>query len=237
MKRMQSVFVGLIAAACVSGSPKELKEDVQHAQIPAVTPTTIPTTREEVQEAPHDTADDCSEELQEPAVPKGSTVLLIGDSLAVGMSAEFRKIAVKAGYKPVTHAKIGSMTTQWLKWIKSDLKAHQPKVVVVSLGTNDAAGYANVVKNPKMHAQLVQLIEESGAFAVWIGPPAISKKRVEKIEEVRKIIKEVVPIYFASEELEIRLEDGIHANATGYGLWIRSVWHMTSSMMITHDFE
>lgn len=163
--------------------------------------------------------------------------MLVGDSLAVGMSKEFRRVASLAGYKPVTHAKVGSSTLQWLRWIKDDLRIHKPQLVVVSLGTNDAAGYRMIEKDPELHRKLVDAILGADSFVVWIGPPAISVKRVPKIEEVRNIIKEVVPIYYPSEELDLRLEDGIHTNAEGYARWARSVWKEMSRMMITYDFE
>jgi len=188
-------------------------------------------------EVSEDTSNDCSEVLVLPSLERGAKVMLIGDSLAVGMSREFKRIAKIAGYVPVTHAKVGSSTRQWLKWIKDDLRIHKPKLVVVSLGTNDAAGYRMIERDPEMHRKLVDLILEADAFVVWIGPPSIKETRVPKIEKVRKIIKEAAPIYYPSEDLDIRLEDGIHTNAEGYSRWARSVWHQISSMMITFDFE
>ena len=238
MSKMSKFVYMFFMLACVSGSPKT-------EEMPAVAPQAsfdpVPVAQSESTSdhahSSEDTSEDCSEVLVLPSLPKGSKVMLIGDSLAVGMSREFKRIAKIAGYVPITHTKVGSSTPQWLKWVNEDLRIHKPQLVVVSLGTNDAAGYRMVEKDPEMYRRLVDTVLEADAFVVWIGPPAIKLKRLPKIEEVRKIIKEAVPIYYPSEDLALRLEDGIHTNAEGYARWARSVWRQMSDMMITYDFE
>jgi hypothetical protein len=241
-KLCKSIFCFLFLFSC-AGKPVEAHDKPTLVQaVPSQTAPTAVQAASPEQSVPeeqidHDSADDCSEVLVLPSLEKGSKILLVGDSLAVGLSREFNIVAKKAGYVPVVHAKIGSSTMQWLKWIKGDLRTHHPKLVVVSLGTNDAAGYGMVEKMPDMHRKLVDAVLNADSFIVWVGPPAISTKRVKKIEEVRQIIKEATPIYFASEELDIRLFDGIHSDGVGYSRWMQKVWHEMSAMMITYDFE
>jgi hypothetical protein len=228
---MRKFFTLFIMASCVNKPTPVTDASAPVSETPPPPP---------VSSAPpshDDTAEDCSEVLTEPALKKGATVMLVGDSLAVGMSTEFKRLAVGAGYRAVTHAAVGTTTTQWLTWIKQDLKVNKPALVVVSLGTNDAAGFESVSKNPKLFEEFVKTIDESGAFVVWIGPPAISTKKVAKIDEVRRLVKSAAPIYFASEDLVIPLEDGIHTNAAEYKRWIGAAWHWMSSRMIVLDSE
>lgn len=154
--------------------------------------------------------------------------MLIGDSLAVGMSDEFKKLSTSAGYVPRTHAVGGTNALQWKNWIGKDLETHRPTLVLISLGTNDAAGY-DVVKKSGVFFELVKIIEKSGAYVAWIGPPAIKKQRIPRIEETRSIIKEAAPIYFASENVKLHLGDGIHTDPSGYRTWIREVWQCLSA--------
>lgn len=184
-----------------------------------------------------DTANDCSDVLMSPAINRGSTVMLIGDSLAVGMSYEFKRLAKKAGYRAVTHAITGSTTLQWLSLIKHDLKVNKPSLVVVSLGTNDAAAPAILSNHPELFKEFVKIIDKTSAFLVWIGPPAISIHRVPKLNVARKLIKQVAPIYFSSENLKIHFTDGYHTDPAGYKKWIQEVWQSMVEEMIVHEPE
>ena len=241
---MQRLAGVIFLMSCVSGSP------VTKSEIPFVSPaethvepTPVESQQEKTQNPPPeiveenviDTSEDCSEVLTSPAIKKGARVLIAGDSLAVGMSKEFRRLAAVAGYIPYSHAVVGSTTTQWKKWIVKDLANIRPSLVVVSLGTNDAAAYNSVESKPEIFSEFAKLIEDKGAFLVWIGPPAISKPKLEKIEDVRSLIKSAANIYYPSEDLQIRLEDGIHTDIAGYERWITEVWQWMAASMIVYD--
>jgi lysophospholipase L1-like esterase len=191
----------------------------------------------EVDHRHSDTADDCSEAPSEPVLKPGSTVMLIGDSLASGMSEEFRNLAKKNGYRPVTHSIVGSTTKTWKSLVVSDLKVHKPSLLVVSLGTNDAAGFNDVERNPNVFLEFMRAADSTDAFVVWIGPPAITSKRLPRLDEVRSLIKTVAPIYFPSEDVELDLFDGIHTNAVGYRFWIRHIWSWMSKSLLVYSTE
>ena len=160
-----------------------------------------------------------------PAVTTGATVMLIGDSLAVGMEGKFISLARKNGYVPVTHAVNGTSIFQWMKWIKSDLEKNRPELVVVSLGTNDAIIYDRMRKHANMYAEFTKIVEDSGAVLVWLGPPDISKKRIPKIEEARDIIRRSTTNYFDSEKIERPSGgDGVHPTMAGYVRWMGAAW-------------
>ena len=158
-------------------------------------------------------------------VTPGATVMLVGDSLAVGMEPKFISLARKGGYVPVSHTVNGTSIFQWMKWIKSDLEKNRPELVVVSLGTNDAIIYDRVRQHTGLYGEFVKIVEESGAVLVWLGPPDISPKRIPHITDERVLIRKYAPHYFESEAIEKPLGgDGIHSSPTGYNRWMGAAW-------------
>lgn len=173
----------------------------------------------------HDDEIQCGSEAF-PAVTRGATVMLIGDSLAVGMEGKFVSLARKNGYVPVTHAVNGTSIFQWMKWINTDLEKNRPELVVVSLGTNDAIIYDRVKQHSHLYGEFTKIVEESGAVLVWLGPPDISPKRIPRIGDMREIIKKSTTNYFDSERFERPTGgDGVHSTLKGYGLWMTSAWN------------
>jgi hypothetical protein len=161
-----------------------------------------------------------------PLVTTGATVMLIGDSLAVGMESKFISLARRNGYIPVSHTSSGTSIFQWMKWIRKDLEKIRPELVVVSLGTNDAIIYDRIKKNENLYSEFTKIVEDSGAVLVWLGPPDISRKKIPKIEETRDIIKRSTTNYFESEKIERPTGgDGVHPSMSGYVRWMGAAWN------------
>lgn len=177
------------------------------------------------QEVPHELWEfDCGSQYF-PTVSPGATVMLIGDSLAVGMEPQFISLARKGGYVPVSHVVSGTSIFQWMKWVKSDLERNRPDLVVVSLGTNDAIIYDRAKKYENLYEEFVKIVEDSGAVLVWLGPPDISSKRIPHIADERALIKKYATHYFESEMIEKpRGGDGIHSTRMGYNGWMGAAW-------------
>ena len=165
------------------------------------------------------------------------SLVLVGDSLAVGMGHEFSRIARSLHYTVNVHAKVGSTTHQWIKWIDRDLMLYKPDVVFVSLGTNDAAAPNALTLWPDMYEVFAAKVRDSGATLVWIGPPEVTSSRVKKLTEVRHAIRSVASLYFGSEALRINQWDGIHTDAAGYETWVRHVWDSAAAAGIVRRRE
>lgn len=186
---------------------------------------------------------DNSEEIKHgsdriPLIRPGSVVMLVGDSLAVGLSARFKSLARSNGYFPVVHAVNGTSIFQWKTWISRDLEVINPDLVLVSLGTNDAVIYDKVRQNLGEYKSFSDSIEASGSKVVWIGPPNISKTRILKIHETRKIIRGSVDRFFESEFHESVIGgDGVHPSAGGYSRWMDSLWLWMISTNIVVDIH
>ncbi len=184
----------------------------------------VPAQEQPIPLVPHEESIECGSEAF-PVVAPGATVMLIGDSLAVGMEPKFISRARRAGYVPVSHTVNGTSIFQWIKWIKSDLERNRPELVVVSLGTNDAIIYDRVKQHAGLYGEFVKIVEDSGAVLVWLGPPDISSKRIPHIADERALIKKYAPHYFESEVIEKPLKgDGIHSSPAGYNRWMGAAW-------------
>lgn len=116
-------------------------------------------------------------------------VLLIGDSLAVGLSPHLRKLAkndnnpsVNGSLLPnkvrqyVSDSRGGTRLDQWLQhgWAKATLKRHKPTLILVSLGTNDAFKKDTWGERARM---LVDLAHANNSKIVWIIPPPMPFNR------------------------------------------------------------
>ncbi|NBW09559.1 MAG: SGNH/GDSL hydrolase family protein [Caulobacteraceae bacterium] len=167
-------------------------------------------------------------------VPPGSTVLLIGDSLSVGMSDEFKRVTMADGYIPIVHAVVGSNTHQWLQWSKRDFDIYRPDLVVVSLGTNDASFQESFARTRlDEYCLFLEDAASRGIKVVWIGPPKLRNHKVTPSEAVvRKAIQGCIPNYYDSQALNIPQPDDIHTTPQGYKLWFDAVWKWATDKKI-----
>ena len=87
-----------------------------------------------------------------PKITEKSRVLVLGDSLAVGLNPQLKQLADEAGVEAYTgKGVVGSRLDQWAAddwldgWLDLTLASFHPTLILVSLGTNDehmAAGAA-----------------------------------------------------------------------------------------------
>lgn len=184
--------------------------------------------------------------LNGPRITRGQRVLLIGDSLAVGLGPHLSALAKEAGAELKVLAKSGTRIDQWAsnKELRTLLESYRPDVVLVSLGTNDSYMQgADVVA--KQRAQLEKLYELLTTWPrskdyglgpehlVWIGPPTLPKPVATgipaMIQDAAGSALSPRYHYFHSEKLPVpRGPDGIHPTARGYAGWAGAVWHWLS---------
>lgn len=160
------------------------------------------------------------------SVPQGGTVLLVGDSHAQGLRHRMKENAKSAGYKFVSHAVEGTMTKQWTKWLKKDIEENDPSLIIISLGTNDAA--ANDLwldRNSSCYKDLLDVASGSMRSVIWVGMPTYKSRRLKNVKKVSDLIVSTQVNVFDSTVIPIKLtEDGIHATSKGYGMWSDAIW-------------
>lgn len=158
-----------------------------------------------------------------------SRVLLVGDSLAVGLAPY---LSVLSGPRRVAFestAAVGTRIDQWSNnaALRQRLASFRPTLVLVSLGTNDAymmGGAATAEQQRAKLRELLMMIKAAGADYVWVGPPLLP---AAKNPAVLSMIRDEVPMthYYHSERLELpRGPDGLHPTLKGYAGWAGLIW-------------
>lgn len=165
-------------------------------------------------------------------------ILLVGDSLAVGMTNTFADLALRNGHEffgkgcppgsvggSSCTSVVGSSTAQWARdgWIGSALAAFRPTLVLISLGANDFKG------SPASHqavraaaSKIVEGIKSVGAEAVWIDP---LRMPFDDTANARGAWRASGAKVFDSSQLDFkRAPDGIHLSPAGYQGWAEQIW-------------
>lgn len=142
-------------------------------------------------------------------------VLLVGDSLAVGLGPSARADGAAVS------AKGGTVSRQWITrgWFAAALEASRPELVLVCLGTNDAAGQIDAGTFAAQVAQLEQLARAKGARVVWLFPPPMPYS----LEQIRAgLSRAEADVLEPPASLE-RAPDRIHLTPAAYAAWWRAV--------------
>ena len=160
----------------------------------------------------------------------GDRILLIGDSMGVGLAPHLAGLARDEGIEFRSIAVGGTTIRDWTAGsqaaaLRGALAAFDPTVVLVSLGTNDE--YLSEASLAEEHEHLEALLDELGGLAVaWIGPPSLPLK---DDGDARAMIRETSVPYFASDRLDIpRSPDQLHPTVAGYGAWAGMLWSWLS---------
>jgi lysophospholipase L1-like esterase len=127
--------------------------------------------------------------LGSPTLRKGDRLMLVGDSLAVGLSAPLSALCRDNGIPFQAIATVGTRIDQWAQSqpLTDALAAFQPTIVLISLGTNDAymvaqSGQDIAARQAPYMEQLLSKIEQyphasdyglGPRAIVWISPPTL----------------------------------------------------------------
>ncbi len=172
--------------------------------------------------------------LSGPTLRPGDRVLLLGDSLAVGLSVPFGSLCKDHGIAFQSLAIVGTRIDQWASSadLARTLETFRPTVIVVSLGTNDAymKGPPDPGQRQAPHLdKLLTLLEAAHPRAiVWLQPPSLPPAATA-LSSIRQLIDTVRrrshAFIFQSQKLALpRGPDGIHPVASGYAQWAGAIW-------------
>jgi len=157
-----------------------------------------------------------------PAVRRGERVLLVGDSHAEGIGPYMQRTAERAGYQWTTVAVRGSRIVHWPAVFRNVVARVKPSLVIVSLGTNDAA-VGDATRLDARIGEIVAAANNADAVLVWISPPTLPIRY-----PVRHAVQSAVmtvPLAIDSTRFVIaRQNDGIHATPAGYEAWASFAW-------------
>jgi len=180
---------------------------------------------------PYDLTQLCSY-FYKAAKSRENRVLLIGDSLAVGLNNQLRQHAQDAGMLYQGKG-VGSKTIwYWVngegrQWLNNQLASFRPTHVFISLGTNDAYTRMSSEQIAKLTRELNDIIRQAGASPMWIGAPTLPDRSggVSIKRDLLDTIRGNAGHLFDTRKVNLPQVDKIHPTAKGYGLWADEVWH------------
>jgi lysophospholipase L1-like esterase len=165
-----------------------------------------------------------------PKLTEDSRILLVGDSMAVGLAPQLRAMAEEAGLPFVSLAVQGTTISDWAglrptqhhEALAATLDSFRPTLTLVVLGTNDE--YLSPASLEAERDDLYALLDQLAEYGevAWVGVPALPKP--EGNGAVELIAETDVP-YFPSDLLDIpRAPDALHPTVAGYGSWAGMIW-------------
>jgi acyl-CoA thioesterase-1 len=178
------------------------------------------------------------------AMAADRTILVFGDSLsaAYGIRPEQGWVALLSqrlqvqgyGYDVVNASVSGETTEGGLARLPRALQLHQPGVVVLELGANDALRGLPLSGTRANLAAMVQLAQRAGARVLLVGlriPPNYGPRYTEEFASVfpdlaRQYHLQLVPFLLENVALDPnRMQaDGLHPNAIGEPQILDTVW-------------
>jgi acyl-CoA thioesterase I len=113
---------------------------------------------------------------QGAALPPGTTVLALGDSITAGTGADAAaaypaQLAALTGWQVVNGGVPGDTAAQALERLPALLSEHQPKLVILSIGGNDLLRRLPVEAAEAAIRRSVALAREAGAQVLLVGVP------------------------------------------------------------------
>lgn len=157
------------------------------------------------------------------ALPKGTTVLHVGDSFAGALGLDLNRQLDAVGIKGVLKYQTSSyiVTWAWGKELGQHLANYHPDLVLVTLGANELE-----IPDPHQRVKAIRRIVDTIGQrpCVWIGPPLWQGARPDLLEVVRE---EVRPCLYLDSTAQLpdlqRARDGIHPSSSARLRWAKQV--------------
>lgn len=179
----------------------------------------------------------CSKTAPHAALPAGSTILALGDSLTAGYGADAEAaypavLASLTGWQIINGGVSGNTSAQALARLPA-LMRRQPQLVLVSIGGNDFLRKVPEADTRSNIRQIVQQIKAAGMPAVLVAVPYFTTGalfgRLSEHPMYEELAAELnVPLFkgawaevLGNKKLK---SDQIHANAQGYRVFAEKMW-------------
>ena len=179
------------------------------------------------------------------------TILVFGDSLsaAYGIRPEQGWVALLTqrlqsqgyGYQIVNASVSGETSEGGLERLPRALQLHQPRIVILELGANDALRGLPVSAARDNLARMVQLSQGAGARVLLVGmriPPNYGQRYTEEFARIFPELASqyhvpLVPFLLQGVALDpARMQpDGMHPNATGEAPVLDTLWPYLKPML------
>lgn len=175
----------------------------------------------------------CGGKPEEAALPSGSKVLALGDSLTAGAGVTQEQawpalLAGRTGWEVVNGGVSGDKSGDALARLLALLEEHQPVLVLVTLGGNDMLRHVPEAETVANLGRILDMVRTSGAKAVLLATPQPSVagavfRNLSPPEFYRNVadqyrvplIEEAIPEVLSDPAMK---GDPLHPNAEGHVL-------------------
>jgi acyl-CoA thioesterase I len=173
----------------------------------------------------------CSSKQKEAALPAGSQVLALGDSLTQGAGVTPEEawpnlLAIKTGWVVINGGVNGDTSEAALRRLPGLLEQHKPVLVLVTLGGNDMLRHIPQQQTIANLEKMITLIKAYGAKPVLLATPNLSPMRAvfqilaapdffRKVAEEQHapLIEDAIGDVLSDPKLK---GDTLHPNAAGH---------------------
>jgi len=187
----------------------------------------------------------CSAKPKEQALPAGSQVLALGDSLTQGAGVSPEEawpnlLASKTGWVVVNGGVNGDTSEQALQRLPDLLEQHNPVLVLVTLGGNDMLRHIPEQQTIANLEQILTLIKAHGAKPVLLATPNPSPVRAvfqnlsapdfyRKLAEAQHVplIEDAIAEVLSDPKLK---GDALHPNAEGHARLAEKIYKELQSI-------
>jgi len=187
----------------------------------------------------------CSAKPKEQALPAGSQVLALGDSLTQGAGVTLEQawpelLARKTGWVVVNGGVNGDTSEEALRRLPSLLDQQNPVLVLVTLGGNDMLRHIPEQQTIANLEQILTMIKAHGAKAVLLATPSPSPMRAvfqnlaapdfyRKVAEAQHVplIGDAISDVLSNPELK---GDALHPNAEGHARLAEKIYKELQSI-------
>jgi acyl-CoA thioesterase I len=187
----------------------------------------------------------CSAKPKEQALPAGSQVLALGDSLTQGAGVTLEEawpdlLARKTGWAVVNGGVNGDTSEQALQRLPNLLEQHNPVLVLVTLGGNDMLRHIPEQQSIANLERILTLIKAHGAKPVLLATPNPSPMRAvfqnlsapdfyRKLAEAQHVplIEDAIAKVLSDPKLK---GDTLHPNAEGHARLAEKIYKELQSI-------
>jgi lysophospholipase L1-like esterase len=176
----------------------------------------------------------CGKEQKETALPPGSAVLALGDSLTEGVGVKTEeawpaKLAETTGWVVTNGGVSGNTSDDALQRLPALLEQHKPMLVLVMLGGNDMLRKQPQQETVVNLARIIALIKVNGAKPVLLATPQPSLAGAvfqhlsapdfyRELAEAQQVplVEDAMAEVLSDPQLKV---DQLHPNAAGHALF------------------
>jgi acyl-CoA thioesterase I len=170
----------------------------------------------------------------------GTTIVCFGDSLTAGQGAtighDYPSLLRQKMNLPVINAGVsGNTTRDALQRLDRDVLAHNPKLVVITLGANDSLQQIPLAETLANMEKIIKRIKVRGAMVVWaevqvgiLGDPYIDDFKALARREHILLIPNILDGIFDKPQYKY---DQIHPNAEGYKIMADRIYQNIKGLL------